>query len=510
MNLPSYSRATLEYVSVRGRADQAWKDIADVCPHLTSDGVRLLREGLDPILGSVMIEPEYICKDFRNLNSHFYSKKFVQRPNVCHRLHFFLCESDKLLENTDSLEELQEYYIGFSIVQPVNPLCVGRTVIDPFKCNSDPAVFHFLSSKYTSHVNGQTFQTRGYPYISQSAEAMVCAHAALWGLCRHLSNSYSNYGEVYPHDLIAMTGDAAGRRVPYRGMSYSDYSTILSKFGSHPVIIHPRNIWSEDIDAYHDIYAYLESGIPILVSFKGHVVTLVGHTASDSLLPGHVADPETGFHNSYALLKQYVVVDDNFFPYQLLGYSSDAENYGQIYSGQLAPSRDPSMEFIHAAVAPLPEKAYLEPKNARDFAHRFFKYGTQGRSELDRVLKELEIDSSEPLLSRLFMVSSIAFKRRKLECVKGELGEKDELSRFSVDVNLPHFVWVMEVSPLCLHRERKCTAEIVLDASATPNERPMVYARVGNSVFVNGKTNRFSTSPTAFIHYTSNLGRRYQ
>lgn len=30
---------------------------------------------------------------------------------------------------------------------------------------------------------------------------MVCAHAAIWGTCRYLSQKYPSYRELYPYDI---------------------------------------------------------------------------------------------------------------------------------------------------------------------------------------------------------------------------------------------------------------------------------------------------------------------
>ena len=90
--------------------------------------------------------------------------------------------------------------------------------------------FYVLRTGFKTHLGGPALTANGYPYMSQDGEATVCAHTALWGLCRFLSERYSFYREVYPYDLITMTTDTQGRSVPYHGMTYSDYSRILVGF----------------------------------------------------------------------------------------------------------------------------------------------------------------------------------------------------------------------------------------------------------------------------------------
>ena len=154
-----------------------------------------------------------------------------------------------------------------------------------------------------------------------------------------MSERYHEYRELYPYDFIRMTGDTEGRRVPYRGMTYSDYSKILSQFGCHPAIIRPKGTevhiasvksrdWTKDRDTFFDLYSYVESGFPVLTSFGGHVVNIIGHTMSGDLPSGAVQDKH-GFYNSSYLVDRYIVVDDNFFPYRLLAFSG-APQFTQV------------------------------------------------------------------------------------------------------------------------------------------------------------------------------------
>lgn len=495
-----------------------WMQVKAHCSFLTDWGVELLRSGLDGHVKTILIEPKYICKDYRNLFSQFYSKKFVERAAYCSRLHFFSKPGLSVDDIWSYPNDFKGSYLGYSVIQPVKDRCIGRTIIDPFKIGKSQNTFYCLRTDNKVHINGVEYHVCGYPYFSQSSEATVCAHVSLWGVCRYLSQRYSKYAEVYPYDIIEMTNSAPGRRVPYRGMTYSDYSEILGSFGCFPVVIRPRTdqkSWSQDQDAFHDIYAYVESGFPVLVSYKGHVATIIGHTIQDNIgihAPDNmkVGDSNviTRFHNSFSLMKQFVIIDDNFFPYKLLGYPSDSENYGAKFK-TLIPT--PSIDSIYATVIPLPEKAFLPPAATRALAYRYFHRG-EVLPLLDKTITDLGLPTTEPLISRLFLTSSIAFKRRKGLCATGKLveGEKpDRLSSLAIDLNLPHFIWVMEISPLSLFNKGKCIGEIVIDASTSMDECEFVYMRVGNTIFYNDDQNTPSDGLQSYLQYTHNLGERY-
>ncbi|AQQ10483.1 hypothetical protein L21SP3_02316 [Sedimentisphaera cyanobacteriorum] len=52
-------------------------------------GLNLLKSGLKNLAKDIVVEPRYICKDYRDLFSNYYSKKFKVPSPYCERIHFF-------------------------------------------------------------------------------------------------------------------------------------------------------------------------------------------------------------------------------------------------------------------------------------------------------------------------------------------------------------------------------------------------------------------------------------
>ena len=261
-----------------------------------------------------------------------------------------------------------------------------------------------------------------------------------------------------------------------------------------------------DKDTYLDIYSYVESGFPVLMSFYRHVASIIGHTTRDTL--AFKKPDEHGFHNSFALLDQYVAVDDNFFPYQLLGDRAEPEarNYGRHFKGQLDPW--PSKEDIFSAVVPLPEKAFMKARDARRIASGFFGKGTF-RAAIDQTIKDEGGDPESPLVTRLFLTSSNAFKDRKRLAFLGQLdGEPDKLAQVPLLLDLPHFMWIMEIGPLDMYNKHFVVGGVALDASASLHERGLIYGRIGNMFTSAGKLKLLSGARKSIYQYTHNLGER--
>ncbi len=489
--------SSIETITIEKESD--WNKLAIKCYDITLPAINFFRNGLHGIVKTILVEPFYICKDYRNLYSQFFSKKFIERSSYCSRVHFF---SEKGLTEQDIVyypEIYQESYIGYSVIQPIEKKCIGRTVIDPFKLRYTESNFYCLRTKFKVNINGAEYFVTGYPYSSQNAEASVCAHTALWCACRYLSERYSVYKDFFPYDLIDLAENSEGRKVPYRGMTYKDYSNILLNFGTFPAILRKRNS-----AFYYDFYSYIESGFPVLVSFEGHVINIIGHTLFNKL-PSDATCNHYGFYDSLSLVDKYIAVDDNFFPYQMLGNKTDIDNYGTIYGDKI----DISVENIKTAVIPLPEKVYLPPQDARKFCYAWYD-----ENNITALLKELKVVSKpdkEKVICRLFLTSAKSFKKRKRDLsINIETGiEKDVVSLvFPVDISLPHFIWVMEISIISEYLRGKCLGEVILDASSNKHAIKMVYARLGKEVYYQNKNISFSNNDIFYSQYTHNLGER--
>ncbi len=470
-----------------GPNSEGWGEIQRQYPILSDWGKEILRAGLEGKVKSILVEEDYFCKDHRNLFSNFYSKKFRANSAATHRLHFFSENIDSIDRFFFDAESLTSSYLGYSILRDVKERCIGRTVIDPHKIGigmSDDAFV--LRTPFQTHIAGGHFHISGYPYISQDADSTVCAHSALWGVCRYLSERYEKYAEVYPYDLIKMTGDARGRVVPHRGMDYQDYSTILTKFGCYPIIRATKHHVTDPTiapAAFRELYCYVESGFPVLASFPGHVISLIGHTMDYSR---NVTPNNENIIDSSQYLKQFLACDDNRFPYRRLGFTGDPQNYSKY-----------SIDDIKTFVCPLPEKVYLNSDMARQNCEKAL---TKDEAFLAKI-------QPKPWITRLFITSSTAFQRRKLYYSKKN-ERKDKLNNKIGAISLPHFVWVMEITTPALGKQGKAFAEIVLDASAGKKENAFLFMRAGNTFALDAKRVSIEDNPVAFDQYTHNLGER--
>lgn len=162
--------------------ETSWNELlALVNPELDSNGLKRLKSVLESHAMCVVIERHYIDKDFRDTFSYFYSKRFNTPSPRCVRLHFFESAVD---EDTIALGKavVRKTYLGYSVIRPTKPNCIGRTLLK-HTLRTDAAA-HLAICREKVHLMGTQLEVEGFPFISQDADATVCAESALWMLLR--------------------------------------------------------------------------------------------------------------------------------------------------------------------------------------------------------------------------------------------------------------------------------------------------------------------------------------
>jgi len=389
----------------------------------------------------ILIEYEYIDKDYRDTYSNFYSKKFAHYPSRTIRLHFF----GRHLENQDiwRLDEFKGHYIGYSIIRPTRVRSIGRTIIDPSKLPNIQG--HMCQAEYDVHLLGQSLKVRGFPFITQDSDVTVCAHAAAWMLFRYFSEKYRNYSEVYPFQITHLTSDHShGRIVPSTGVTISQLAEIFFEFGFHPRI-YTRGTFDNPEMFKRILYYYVESGIPVVAGMaeKEHAVTIFGHRMNLNPL-------ETkSLYYSSDFLDGFIFNDDNSMPYGVLPLKHTA---GCEYA----------LDDINSFVVPLYEKIYLTAEHIETLFSR-----VTGDSKLFALRNQSPSLYNNQIVYRIFLTSAKSYKAfwRKYRF-------NQPLAQLYLQIPMPRFIWVCELTTLDRYTRSnpKVLGEIIWDATASQNE----------------------------------------
>lgn len=470
-------------------ATDAWPTVLRLAtPHLDSRGVTRLQHVLDGRCQSVVIERHYIDRDYRNTFSHFHSKRFSTPSARCIRLHFF---SISVTEDAIAAEDksVTDAYLGYSVIRPTKPNCIGRTLLKhTLRLHSDA---HLSICEERVHLLGAALQIAGFPFISQDADATVCAESALWMLMRYYSNRYSVYSEILPFQITSLANHhaAGGRVYPSAGL-YSWQLAEALRLQRFSPIVYSRDQFKSNFD--HLLYTYIESGLPLLVTVPGHVIVAYGH-ASDyhAALPA----PSPGFTYTSHFNRSFVVSDDNHFPYQMLSVN-----------GRTAPTESlfPWSE-IAEFIVPLPEKVFLTAEQAQTAIEAVLRNPTVG-------LATSGVLAGKDLVLRLFLTTARSYKRK----LRARGMADPVVERVYRRLPMPHFVWICEIAEYAEYaRDRKVFGEVIWDATRNAHEPDgwiafhlpeMLAVDVGAAFNLPQNIQRFPlTSQNSYSLFNSNL-----
>ena len=460
-------------VQVDGPGD--WDHLASLTRQfLTQRALVQLRDFLAPAVKSIVVERDYIDKDYRDTYAGFYAKKFAEYPSRTARLHFFSARLTR--RDLFNLKAKAKKYIGYSVIRPTRVNCIGRTILDPRKMPG--LTGHMCMADYTVHLLGAELPVRGFPYISQDTDVTVCAHAASWMVFRYFSEKYPNYAEAHPFEITQMTADQShGRLIPSKGLTIFQLSEMFSQFGFYPEMYFREKMPAPEMFD-RVLYYYIESGIPVVAGLreKGHAISLFGHVSDftrrlSRAVPGHSADYVQG----------WVASDDNHMPYQVVPKNNRV-------AGRLAHPSPYKMSDIDAFVVPLYEKIYLSAEYIERLAAVVLSHRQYGLARLSPGLAPAD------LVFRIFLTSSKSYK-----CFRHDHPISNQISQLYLQLPMPKFIWVCELSTKALYPKEKVVGEILWDATASHND-PYAFLAIHypNAIILNDRDS-MADDPSRFL-----------
>jgi len=504
----------------RLRPSASVTDLAALCDvdRLSDGDVEMLRSAAS-VSKFALVEHDYIDKDYRNVYSGYYSRKFSRLSSRTSRIHFFdveisiadLCGPDRALNLSQLLEtrlspsqavaraSTTPGYVGYVIVRPTEYSRIGRCLLDPLKVQPTLSRFHYgvNLAKYSVNILGHNLIVAAFPHQSQDAEAHICAHTAVWSVFRYLSQRYHLYPEIYPYDITTLNPDLSrGRPYPARGLYMDQVTSLFGHYGvgAEQYDLRMLHLLDNGMDGWasvgpaardtkmirmdgssfskrdlrtmlHLLSLYVESGMPPVVGLPGHAAVAVGVAYSDTPLVKRTK----GMYRSSDFAAGVVVNDDNFPPYQL-ALRSELSLEG-VYP-RLA-------DEIDSIVVPFPDKIFLTAEKA-DFL------------TTDILDPLASLRPSGPSVRRMVCTSSKNYREARLR-------ENDGFTDMVLREPMPHFLWVTEICDLDgWQQDGSVKVEVVLDATAgQSDEAPFLWIRFPRRLLLNENRLRDVANPRA-------------
>ena len=148
---------------------------------------------------SILLERDYLDKDYLEDFSRYYIKSFNNKGPICARLHFFseIVDHKKIDEilskSPNKAEELQQNYLGFMVVKPLSKTFIGRTCLKLYSdINSTSSCKKILTRKYSIDLFGIQLEVESIAFQEQDKVVSACATTAIWSALQTISNRSQN------------------------------------------------------------------------------------------------------------------------------------------------------------------------------------------------------------------------------------------------------------------------------------------------------------------------------
>ena len=410
-----------------------------------------LEEGL-----TIIIEDGYVDKVYRDSYYHYYSTKLRNYHRNCLRLSFVATSVDykNLFSDLNELNKLESGYLGFMVLRPVYPGCVGRTAISPQALKNAKNLLVCLAP-IRSTVLGIHTMVQAFPHSSQDAEMMTCAETSIWAMMEYFGNKYPEYTPILPSKILKILENKSDeRQIPSHGLTYLNISYALKSQGFGCKVY--AKTCSTD---YRSIFAcYIESGIPVAVALTkpglGHAVLCVGRTAvarnAIDAVPPQTLSPGISIRRWSDAISEFVFIDDNRPCYQVATFEEPVKHYLPSWHG---------CEISHFIV-PLYKKIYLDAPMAINYANRIIPMFT---------------NLSNDMVSRTFLASNHTYK----DYVAKEPNMKPAFKDLILNhLHFSKFVWVTELASYDCFLKNRAEGLILLDATEplSSTSLPFIFA----------------------------------
>jgi hypothetical protein len=420
-------------------------DLAQLPKHISGEYApehvaKRLADGMSEAVKGVLIERNYVDKDYRSTYYNFYAKKGQHYRADCVRLHFFdqtVSFDEKALKLGCPDNRLPDHYFGYMVLRPTGIATIGRSIVSP-DVRSGASRF-IISADHKVHLLGYKLTVQGFPSMDQHIDISVCAHAACWSILRHYSERYSIYREFLTHDITLMAQQFnPGGLVPSKGLEVSHAERVFQEAGTFPVHVARGKSGKGDLSFYRQLIAYVESGFPLFAAMhsRGHAIAVVGY---EWRAPVNTGVP--GMRYAWDEVRSVAVVDDNHLPYLSIPVSG-----GAPYCA----------EDIDAFIVALPEKVFYPADAVDRLAPALFKLGAV-----------VGLPPKDKTIIRYFITTGSALRR----FVRDRESEFDpKLIQTIMTLPFAQFVWVVEFSTEAQWAVGQIAARAIVDATASLRE----------------------------------------
>ena len=404
---------------------------------------------------TLVVENFYNDRDYKDSYYYFFASKYNNYSKYCYRVAILegSLSEKQLYDNSFTLDDK---LIGTITIKPLKVGTIGKTFFNPTKLKMKTPSY-LRTTKFEVGILGRRLLIESFPFSSQDSEYMTCAETTLWSMLQYYGTRYKEYKVALPHEIVNVVDDKYFQRVsPSSGLHYMQSSEVLKKFGFSSQVyyrfIGNKNYYAPDNQFKRLFHYYVESGIPLMVGIQlksslniesGHAVVCVGHGVVNVNASSEM-DNINGVNvlNSADFINEYVYMDDNKYPF----YNNRFDEF----------EYDKTTTKIKYFIVPLYKRVFLDAFEAEKTFNEVMRNDIFGLNNFRKI--------DEPVVIRIFLTTSRNYKESRFHTLTKSYQLLD-------NIPLPKFIWVCEISTKTQYSNSKISAEIVLDATASKNDK---------------------------------------
>jgi hypothetical protein len=298
---------------------------------------------------TIVIEDDYISKDFLHDYASYYALCFEQYPKFCKRVHFFQSTFNQaefqtaVLGKEEDNKEFWESYLGFVVVKPIPVTVIGYTVLKTYASSQDFNARNFWGvRKYKVHFYGNELELISLAFQEQDSVLAACATTAIWSMLNKASVDFHTIlksPSQITKDADNVSPDGS-RLFPNKGLNLLQICQAILNSGlvsevkqpDYPLKDADGKLIGKIISVRYlkkILSAYSPIGIPIIlvvnvpngISYGLHAITVSGFKQSP---PSHV-DPKIDITWLSDNIEKIYAHDDQWGPFTRIDFQNDAE-----------------------------------------------------------------------------------------------------------------------------------------------------------------------------------------
>ncbi len=297
---------------------------------------------------TIVVENDYISKDFFQDYASYYAFCFEQYPKFCKRVHFFsksftLDEFKDIILNSNNQDSFWDSYLGFIVVKPIPVTIIGYTILKTYSNSQNFDNRNFWGiRKYKVHLFGNEIEFDSLAFQEQDTVLAACATTAIWSMLNKASidfNTVLKSPSQITKDADNVSPDGS-RLFPNRGLNHfqickailnsglvseikNDGFIIKNKEGKEIAKVVSNNYLKKILNAYSPIGIpiILVVSVPIGDAYGLHAITISGFKQNQPI----AIQPKDEISWLANNIEKIYAHDDQWGPFVKIDFKDDCE-----------------------------------------------------------------------------------------------------------------------------------------------------------------------------------------